>query len=100
MLYLTALLTLAHTGTVYANENDELDFDTGYKALMTATISVEAARKEHPGLESVKMGSIAGYLHTEREGVHYHLVALPSHSIKYKSKYISSIKIIDVAGIA
>jgi hypothetical protein len=23
MLYLTALLTLAHTGTVYANENDE-----------------------------------------------------------------------------
>jgi hypothetical protein len=67
--------------------------------LMTATISVEAAKKEYPGLESVKMGSLAGYLNTEADGVHYHLVALPSHSIKYKSKYVSTIKIIDVAGL-
>ncbi len=98
ILYLATLLTTVPFGTVYSVENNELDFDTGYKALMTATISVEAAKKEYPGLESVKMGSLAGYLNTETDGVHYHLVALPSRSIKYKSKYVSTIKIIDVSG--
>ena len=76
-----------------------ITIETGYEALMTYSVSPELAQTKFPGIEPIPMGSIAGYLYAQLGKTHYHLVVLPSASIKYKGKYVTTVQVRDVGGL-
>lgn len=81
---------------VNASQQKELDIDTGITLLNTATINPVTSKK-NPNIKLINTPSVAGYLSAEISGKYYQLVAIPvGPTIKYKTKYITYIDVINI----
>jgi len=96
---LLSLLMLSVTASPFAvSANDVLPVEKALRMLLTYSVNEEKGRENYPGGELVETGSLAGYLPVVIDSAPYHLVALPTRTMKYRSKYATTVELKDIAG--